>query len=730
MSKDSFLAQMLNFLLGRGNHSTTQEGAGQSSGHSNGSATDSGSKSEKKAGKGKEDSRVKDAKGGASQGTKSDANDPKHRSRQYNRNVPNSTEGEGPQYTSGETRFSGTSTAQFTKPHSASSYTYVDEKSLFTPANVMRALGVEILEDGGEGYYLVGFQGGAFVFYFDDNKLNVMYNDVVECSFTDSVKAAFVANDINGEYAVWSCYMRASKRGSTEKPIKVCFSQMFSLAGNFKETTEFIHGVLSSAFTVGREFKERYKQALNDDSNLANTLNKRDFMNKLELTKRLIEVGNFDEYGDEMPPSNYLCVDSLAGLFDDTQFGEPLSLQVLSDGVLDKIEGPSDVENFDLRSYIRNLPNREHVENVTVVAVFEKQNLILNLKKMPGSTNKTLFFMLNVLRSGIEADLFSRNQSAVSFRATVEIRLTSEQEDYWEVKYMIDEAKDKHSKNDISSLTEEQKMMLIQIAPNVQDDFYWGIKYFNEDCWYQSLYYFKRIYYNYCRQDATHKRNQEMVADISLYLGITYYHLKMYDRAYYYLDRSRKYDSILASEWYVNCLVSMKDPMAFQYVKKMLENVALDLEETNGHLRKETEDEFYKYYLFLKRKIVQIMIADYRFRDAEDLLRRMIENNENVDFSKHELDNLRKIRKEQAEEAKRRQEELQQHLHQHKDAPKTVEVDSKQSDTDSSSATGDLCETGKDSEGMNGSAADSKETDEAADNSENDSEDKDNQKEI
>ena len=200
----------------------------------------------------------------------------------------------------------------------------------------------------------------------------------------------------------------------------------------------------------------------------------------------------------------------------------------------------------------------------------------------------------------------------------------------------------------------------------------------------------------------------------------------MYDRAYYYLDRSRKYDSILASEWYVNCLVSMKDPMAFQYVKKMLENVALDLEETSGHLRKETEDEFYKYYLFLKRKIVQIMIADYRFRDAEDLLRRMIENNENVDFSKHELENLRKIRKEQAEEAKRRQEELQQHLHPQKDAPKNVESDSQQADSDSSSAKDGLSMTDKDSEEMNGPSADSGDTNESSADSEKDSEDKDN----
>ena len=535
-------------------------------------------------------------------------------------------------------------------------HSYVDQKTLFTPDNIMRALGVEILESGGDGYYLVGFQGGAFVFYFEGDRLNVMYNDVVECSFTDSVKAAFVANDINGEYAVWSCYLRASKRGTSTKPVKVCFSQMFPLGGNFKQTTEFIHGVLASAFSVAREFREKYKQALQDDSNLANTLNKKDFMNKLEFAKRLIEVGNFDEMHEEMPPASYLRVDSLADLFDDTEFGEPCSMRILADDELELITEPAVVETFDVRAYIRNHPKRDELENLTLVVKFEKQNLVVSLNKMPGSTDKSLFFVLNVLRSGTEADLFSRNMSAVSCRATVEIRLTSDQEDYWEVKYMIDDARDKHAKNDISSMTEEQKMMLIQIAPNVQDDFYWGVKYFNENCWYQSLYYFKRIFYNYARQDAKHKRRQEIVSDICLYLGITYYHLKMYDRAYYYLDRSRKYDSVIASEWFVNCLCSMHDPMAFHYVKKMLETVTYDLEETDGRLQQDVESEYYTFYLFLKRKLVQILIADWRLDEAEELLFKMIDMNENKEFAQRELASIHQIRKEQAEQdAKARQ---------------------------------------------------------------------------
>ena len=517
-------------------------------------------------------------------------------------------------------------------------------KSLFTPANVMRAIGVEIFDDGGDGYYLVGFQGGAFVFYFEDDRLNVMYNDIVECTYADSVKAAFVANDINSEYAVWSCYLRTSKRGTTEKPVKVCFSQMFSLKGNFKETMEFIHGIMSSSFTVGREFKIKFNEALKDGSNLANILNRKDFLHKLELAKRLSEVSNLDKITVEKPLDSYLRVNTLATFFDDTEFGEPEMLRVIDGEKVEIVNGQQNVTEFDIRNYIRNHPENTNLDTLTVLVTFEKQDLIINLKKMEGSAPKSLFFMLNVMRSGLEADVFSRNHSTVSFRTTVEIRLTSEVDDYWEVKYMVDEAREKQSNNQVSTLTDEQKMMLIQLSPNVQDDLYWGIKFFNEDCWYQSLYYFKRIFYNYCRPEYVEENKEDIIADICLYIGITYYQLKMYDRAYYYLDRSRKYDSIVASEWFVNCLCRMKDPMAFTYIKQMLEIVSSNIQQTVGKLEPEVENEFYTYYLFLKRKLVQSLVFENRLTEAEHFLKQMIENKENMAFSKEELETIRRIK--------------------------------------------------------------------------------------
>lgn len=525
------------------------------------------------------------------------------------------------------------------KDESAAHKQQESQETDFSPEKVMHALGVEIYEKREDDCYLVGFQGGDFLFCFEENRLNVMYEDLLECSYSDSIKASFVANNINTNYSVWNAYLRVGKHGNPEKPVKVCFSQLFLLIGNFDDTIHFIHLILTTAFSIGREFKEQFIQSLEQQSDLAQVMNHKDFIHKLELSKRLMEVGNWDNYTEEMPPSNFLKVRSLSTLFDDSEFGNPLTMKVyaLDESItIDKVE---EIEGFDIRDFIRNHSRRDELENLSMVVTFEKQDLVIHLKKMPGSSQNTFFFMLNVMRSGTDVDVYSRNQSTVSCRATVEIRLCSRNEDYWEVKYMLDEAREKQVKNDLSSLTAEQKMLLIQMQPNIQDDLYWGIKYFNQSCWFQALFYFKRIFYNLVIKNINYKIREELIADICFYLGVTFFQLKMYDRAYYYLDRARQSTTLAPSEWFAECLCRMKDPLASIYVKQMLEAFNKQFENSD------IPDQYFAHQIFLKKKLIEAYINEERFRMAERYLLTMSNNEDDSGYVAMKMKEIKYLKK-------------------------------------------------------------------------------------
>lgn len=508
----------------------------------------------------------------------------------------------------------------------------------FAPKKVMKALGVEVFDQGEDEVYWVGFQGSTFVFCFEDNRLNVIFNDVVECSFVDSVRASLVANNINSNYSVWSAYLRVEKSEEDDKPVKVCFSQMFSLIGNFNETVKLIHLVMMSVFSIARQFKEELKESLSENSDLMQVMNHKDFIHKLEYTKRLMEVGRWDSYTEEEPSVQFLKIHSLISLFDDSVFGNTLLMKIYALNDVTCIDNPQEIEDFDIREFIRNHPDRDKLENISVVVTFEKQDLVIHLKKMPGSSNRTLFYMLSVMRSGSDVDLFSRNQSTVSCRATIEVRLTSDKDDYWEAKYMIGDALEKQVKNDISSLTAEQKTLLIQMNPNIQDDLYWGIKYFNQSCWFQALFYFKRIFHNLVNENDNPKKSESLIADICFYLGVTFFHLKMYDRAYYYLDRARQGTTLAPSEWFAECLCRMKDPLASVYLNNLIETFIKQF----GDL--EPGERYYDYLLFMKRRLVEAYINEGKLKWAERYLYSMLAKNECDSFVRNSLRCIQELR--------------------------------------------------------------------------------------
>ena len=69
------------------------------------------------------------------------------------------------------------------------------------------------------------------------------------------------------------------------------------------------------------------------------------------------------------------------------------------------------------------------------------------------------------------------NRGPISSRTMMEIRLADAEKDYWEAKYMIDEANDKINTGKSDELTDEQRLVISYTNPVSQLALYWGKKY-------------------------------------------------------------------------------------------------------------------------------------------------------------------------------------------------------------------------------------------------------------
>ena len=83
----------------------------------------------------------------------------------------------------------------------------------------------------------------------------------------------------------------------------------------------------------------------------------------------------------------------------------------------------------------------------------------------------------------------------------------------------------------------------------------------------------------------------------------------------------------------------MNDPSAKQYLQSKINEVVEIMNKSE-----EEAERLYDFYLFLKRRYVYVLIEQGGYDEAESILKKMIENEECVEFAKDELDYIKKQR--------------------------------------------------------------------------------------
>ena len=506
---------------------------------------------------------------------------------------------------------------------------------------IIQLLGAEVMEKE-EKATLVLYQGGYFWLYVTDNGewLDIVYDNFgsYRCEHANKILAA--CNTVNDDLMGWKIVTRMEdKDGQSEEPLMTCLSFRLAMMGSSAQMTDRLKTLLQQAFVVARYFLEKMENAIKNNQELdEHAVNDGAFRHQVKRAAHYIELGHQKEFGEEAPDSGYLSVTALLKLFDDSEFGCLQRMRIVCG---DRLEVWSDdlskIAAFDIRDYIRSQEDPSGVNDLTVLVEFEYQTLVMHLRKESSSTEKSLFYLATISRSGTEADKLPQRQSSDCFRTLVEVRLEGAESEYWEAKFMIDDALDKVEGGRENELTDEQRMLMSMVGGTMRSDLYWAKKYYNNRCYYQSLFHFKRVFnYLVSSWSELDEKDREQYFEVCYFIGFIYMELNNRDRAFYYLFHGRNLNTMQSIREFTNCICNMNDPGTIAFIKS---NINTTLEELKKVEEEEGEDPvLMDFYRFLNRRLAYALIDKNEFDEAEALLNKMIVEGVDSEFAKQEME--------------------------------------------------------------------------------------------
>lgn len=500
---------------------------------------------------------------------------------------------------------------------------------------LMQSMHCELVKKIDADTFIIGFQGGYFHILREKSGQSVQlyYKDFYACSYEQSKKVIFDINVINRRYTVWTCYLRKSyEDGESETPLTACLSACLFLSGSESRLKLHLRILLESAFLIARGLKALTEQ----DVQMQDAPEKKEFDNRLALLRRKLEMGHgelqesagaFEQDMDR--------VEGILSLFDEVKKEDIKSMTLICDGRTERRTELLSILSFRLKDAVMD-ENGQGRKDLLICITLSEGQLVIVLEKAPGSNERSLYFKLSAMRTDRADAFFDDTQKGSMFSSLIEIRLTTDNEDYWELKYMVDDAKEKAADKLFDELTEEQQALLAYTEPSLQTAIYWGKKCFRQQCYLQALgYYFYIFRYYQTHWKEFSERGREEYYVICYHIGFVYLTLGYFEKAYYYLTNAKKNSSVNAIRDFINCLIAIKDTGTIEYIYSMVSLVS-----TQINMYGDEKGVLFPLYHFLRRRAVQVLINLRYYSQARELLYQMLGEEENREFAERELQYL------------------------------------------------------------------------------------------
>ena len=318
--------------------------------------------------------------------------------------------------------------------------------------------------------------------------------------------------------------------------------------------------------------------------------------------------------------SNFVLLDALGeeGNVDDSAILSPVTLQVLA--TVGELEEKTFVIHLDVESRVENS------DYVSVLFIEPTSPLSpVNSETSMAEMRKNLTHRFLMVRDHVEHE-----QREAEFR------------------YQWQETQDALRRGD--KLTEEQRFMGMSVVPNVGFNLYWGRRYFNAKRFYEALQHLENAYrvlnVNF---EGLNKTAREHFYEVCYFIGFCYAELKLYERAYFYLDIVYPQNSVRYASEYVNLLVNTKDFRALATIERLIKNIEQELARLEADEKE--EDGLQAFFRFLQRRKGYVLIDQRKLDDAEAIFQALLDF---PDSEKQAIDELMYIEQLRAEENNRK----------------------------------------------------------------------------
>ena len=503
----------------------------------------------------------------------------------------------------------------------------------------------EIKEEGKtDSIILATYQGGYFIFFIDEDQdtIAIRYNNFYRSSVDKYREILMATNATNARFYHWSClwWFDDSDKESLDK-IQMDMTSYFSLLGRTQELAMVLREHLQQVFGMSRFFSDEMNKLIEEklppiSDNLVNGMY---FHSKIEYARTALEKGIMHSNVQELPELPPFSLYNTIMLYGMVELGNPRFLRIILDNRVETILEKDEIINFDVRDYIISKPNARSINDMIFSFGFESKTITFVMNKHQSSTKNSLFFETYLV--GIEEANIISNDTCHNMKhlSLLEVRFADAEQDFQEAKYMFSEAQEKLNKNE--NVTDDERLLLSFTQPNLYEDIYWAKKFYNNKCYYQSLFYFKRVH-NFLQE---HIINGDVdvaaFCEVTFCIGFIYMELSMPEKAHYYLYSIRNAGNYSYNVEYINCLNALKEPYAVSYIKEELDKL---IEEMSKSEEITPAQEHYRQVLM--RRYVYSLIEIKNYDTAIEVLKYMIKNEDSVEFAKSELKYVLQLKKE------------------------------------------------------------------------------------